>query len=334
VDAFVHLGSLISGQDLKKLEEVVVRVFSEFDPSLELPPEERFYAGLSGKKLKHSEWLRKGLATTLLLITEFHDEAGLHTPGTTPQGFVNQLVAKLPGLHSDYRAIASLYGVLPIIAEAAPRPLLQALDRLILGDGRRIRPIYENMLVGVNVMEVAIYCRVSTSKQENENQLAQLREFVSKQDAWEIVQEYVDTITGSGKKARPQFDKMMLAASQHKFDLLLFWSMDRFTREGARKTLAYLTQLDAWNVAWRSNQEPYFDSCGPFKDAVISIMSTLAAMERSKISERTKAGLQRVRKAGTIVGRPRCATGGILSSNTSQLPSNLARFPTICPGRS
>ncbi len=144
VDAFVHMGSRIAGYDLKKLEEVVTRVFSEFDPALELPPQERFYAGLTGKKLKHSDWLRRGLATTLLLIAEFHDEAALQTPGTTPQGFVNQLIARLPGLDSDYRAMASLYGILPVIAEAAPRPLLQALDRLIEGDGSKIRPIFQD----------------------------------------------------------------------------------------------------------------------------------------------------------------------------------------------
>jgi hypothetical protein len=144
VDAFVLLGSLIARDDLRKFEEVVSSVFGELDPALELPPEERFYAGLKGKKLKHSEWLRNGLATTLLLIAEFHDDARLHVPDTTPQGFVDRLVGKLPGLDSDYRAIASLYGILPIIAEAAPRPLLQALDRLIEGDGRKMLPIFQD----------------------------------------------------------------------------------------------------------------------------------------------------------------------------------------------
>ncbi len=83
----------------------------------------------------------------------------------------------------------------------------------------------------------------------------------------------------------------MLAASQRKFDVLLFWKLDRLTREGARRALQYLTQLDGWNVAWRSYTEPFFDSCGPFKDVVVSIMSTLDNLERVKISERTKVGL-------------------------------------------
>ncbi len=153
-------------------------------------------------------------------------------------------------------------------------------------------------------MRLAIYARVSTGKQDNENQLADLRRFARKQ-GWTIVKEYVDTVTGSGKKARERFDAMMAAASRHEFDCVLFWKLDRFSREGVRRTLFYLTQLDGWKVGWRSFQEQWFDSCGPFKDAVISIMATLAEQERITISERTKAGLARTRRAGTKLGRPR-----------------------------
>ena len=152
-------------------------------------------------------------------------------------------------------------------------------------------------------VKIAIYARVSTAKQDNENQLEQLREFASKQ-GWTVVHEYIDVITGSGKKAREHFDDMMDAASKREFDCVLFWKLDRFSREGVRRTLFYLTQLDGWKVGWRSFQEQWFDSCGPFKDAVISIMATLAEQERITISERTKAGLKRTVREGTKLGRP------------------------------
>src|SRR5437667_1707721 len=150
----------------------------------------------------------------------------------------------------------------------------------------------------------AIYARVSTNKQDNGNQLIQLREFAAKQ-GWTIVAEYVDTVSGSGKKDRAQFDAMMLAASQKKFDVLLFWKLDRLSREGVRKTLRYLEQLDSYGVAWRSFTEPFFDSCGIMRDVVISIMATLAEQERINISDRTKAGLERARKAGRVPGPKR-----------------------------
>src|SRR5438552_7018829 len=146
----------------------------------------------------------------------------------------------------------------------------------------------------------AIYARVSTNKQDNGNQLIQLREFAAKQ-GWTIVAEYVDTVSGSGKD-RAQFDAMMLAASQKKFDVLLFWKLDRLSREGVRKTLRYLEQLDSYGVAWRSFTEPFFDSCGFMRDVVISIMATLADEERIAVSDRTKAGLQRARHAGKRLG--------------------------------
>jgi len=151
-------------------------------------------------------------------------------------------------------------------------------------------------------MRIGIYARVSTDKQENGNQLDQLREFAAKQ-GWTVALEFVDTVTGSGKLKRPQFEKMMLAASQRQFDLLLFWKLDRLSREGVRKTLKYLEQLDSWGVAWRSFTEPYLDSCGVMRDVVISIMATLAQQERISISERTRAGLQRAVKAGKVLGR-------------------------------
>jgi DNA invertase Pin-like site-specific DNA recombinase len=152
-------------------------------------------------------------------------------------------------------------------------------------------------------VRVGIYARVSTSKQENQNQLDQLREFAAKQDGWKIVVEFIDVVSGSGKKDRLKFDAMMLAASKREFDVLLFWKLDRLSREGVRRTLVHLTRLDDWGVRWRSFQEPFFDSCGVMSDVVISIMATLAAQGRTIISDRTKAGLQRARKAGRRLGR-------------------------------
>lgn len=153
-------------------------------------------------------------------------------------------------------------------------------------------------------MNVGIYCRVSTDKQENENQLLQLREFVTKH-GWLIRAEYIDVVTGSGKRLRPQFDNMMLAASQRQFDILLFWKLDRLSREGVAKTVLILERLESCGVHWRSFTEPFLDSCGIMRDVVISIMATLAKQERLVLSERTKAGLQRARKNGTVLGAKR-----------------------------
>jgi DNA invertase Pin-like site-specific DNA recombinase len=169
-------------------------------------------------------------------------------------------------------------------------------------------------------MKIAIYARVSTDRQEMDNQVAQLREFASKQ-GWEIVAEYCDSESGS-KSDRPEFQRMLAGAARRRFDLLLFWALDRLTREGVLPTLRYLETLTSYGVEWRSFTEQFFDSCGPFRDAVISIMATLAKQERIKRAERTKAGLARVRAAGRRLGRPPVAASReqVASLRASGLP--------------
>ena len=141
VDAFVHLAPLLGTEHLGRLENVFQSVFSEFDPALDLPAEERPFAQLRGKMLRHSEWLRDGLATILLLFAALHDQAALIVPEGA-QALVDRLVKSLPGLNQDWRLLASLRKQLPLLMEAAPHPLLAALERLLEGDGSRIRPIF------------------------------------------------------------------------------------------------------------------------------------------------------------------------------------------------
>jgi len=152
-------------------------------------------------------------------------------------------------------------------------------------------------------MLTAIYVRVSTDKQEASNQLLELRIYASKcQD--EIFHEYIDIISGKEDR-RPDYDKLFLDAHQRKFEKVLFWDLTRFSRSGTLFTLQKLKELENLSIIWESYKEQYFRSAGPFKDVVISIISTLAKIEREKISDRTKAGLARVKKSGKSLGRPK-----------------------------
>jgi DNA invertase Pin-like site-specific DNA recombinase len=153
-------------------------------------------------------------------------------------------------------------------------------------------------------MRCAIYVRVSTEKQDTQNQLLQLREF-AKASGWECACEYNETVSGSGKKARPQFDAMMLAASQKRFDVVLFWALDRLSREGISKTLGYLDSLKGWGCGWRSYSQPFLDSGNELASSIVlSVLAACAKQERITLSERTRAGLARTKAKGTILGRP------------------------------
>lgn len=153
-------------------------------------------------------------------------------------------------------------------------------------------------------MDVAIYCRISTDKQDLLNQLQQLRTFATGCQGWRIKREYVDIATGKNGD-REQFKALFKAASRREFALVLFWSLDRFSREGVLETLTYLQTLTQYGIGYRSFTEQYLDSCGMFRDAVISILAVIAKQERVRLSERTIAGLQRARAQGRIGGRPR-----------------------------
>src|SRR3974390_2849509 len=101
-------------------------------------------------------------------------------------------------------------------------------------------------------MNCAIYARVSTKDrgQDFTNQLLALREFAAKQ-GWIIYREYIDQVTGASDE-RPGFQAMFADASQRRFDVVIFWSLDRLSREGALETLQHLRRLTGYGVMWRS----------------------------------------------------------------------------------
>ncbi|TDN37227.1 resolvase [Hymenobacter sp. UV11] len=152
-------------------------------------------------------------------------------------------------------------------------------------------------------MRVAIYARVSTKDkgQDTENQLHQLRAFAEQHGT--IYKVFTDQESG-GKADRTEFKALLLEAYQKQFDLVVFWRLDRFSREGALATLKYLKELKDHGVNYKSFTEPYLDSLGPFGDVIVSMLATIAAQDLIKISENTKAALAKKKAAGVKLGTP------------------------------
>ena len=155
---------------------------------------------------------------------------------------------------------------------------------------------------------VAIYLRVSKDdgSQETDNQLLQLRDFCGRWEGHELVAEYIDRESGTrGRRERKDFDKMFADAARRRFDVVLFWALDRFSREGIRKTIAYLERLDACGVAFKSYTEPFLDTDNELiAHIVLGVTSYYAQQEAIRISDRTRAGLERARRNGKVLGRP------------------------------
>ncbi|MDB5268522.1 MAG: hypothetical protein JWP58_1562 [Hymenobacter sp.] len=192
-------------------------------------------------------------------------------------------------------------------------------------------------------MRVAIYARVSTKNkgQDPEKQVHQLPEFAEKHGT--IYKVFTEEVSG-GKADRAQFKQLQLEAYQKKFDLVVFWRLDRFSREGALPTLKYLKELRDHGVNYKFFTEPYLDSLGPFGDVIVSMLATIAAQDLIKISENTKSALAKKKAAGIKLGAPTKSTevveqakalkgegksNGYIARTLSISPSTVAKYVSV-----
>jgi DNA invertase Pin-like site-specific DNA recombinase len=156
-------------------------------------------------------------------------------------------------------------------------------------------------------MRIAIYARVSTDDkgQDPENQLRQLRQWCATA-GHEIAREYIDHESGrKGIKDRKQFAALFEDAHKRKFDCVLFWALDRFTREGMVPTILHLQRLASHGVGFHSYTEPHLATDNELvRNILLALLASLAKVEAQKISERTRAGMARAKAQGKRIGRP------------------------------
>jgi DNA invertase Pin-like site-specific DNA recombinase len=147
----------------------------------------------------------------------------------------------------------------------------------------------------------AIYARVSTLDQEPENQLEELRRYVAAR-GWTAV-EFVDHGVSGSKDRRPALDRLVKDAKRRRFDVLVCWRLDRLGRN-LRHLILLLDDLQAIGVGFVSLAEG-IDATTPAGRLQLHILGAIAEFERSRVIERVQAGLQRARRQGRTLGRPR-----------------------------
>jgi DNA invertase Pin-like site-specific DNA recombinase len=166
-------------------------------------------------------------------------------------------------------------------------------------------------------MRVAIYARVSTNgkngngrgEQDTDNQLLALREWCDR-SGHEVVAEYVERKSGGkGTDKRTELARLLEDGHQRRFDVVLCWALDRFSREGMIPTIGYLQRLAAAGIGFHSYTEPMLSTDNELiRDIVLAVMSSLAKQERLRHVERVLAGLDKARikgtKSGKSIGRP------------------------------
>lgn len=153
-------------------------------------------------------------------------------------------------------------------------------------------------------MRCAIYARVSTTDQNCEMQLRELRDYIQRR-GWEPAAEYVDTGWSGTKASRPQLDRLMADARAHRFDCVLVWKLDRFGRSVVHLSQS-LGDLRSWGVRFIAvTQSIDTDQANPTSNLLLNILAAIAEFEREMIVERVKAGVKEAKRKGKHCGRPK-----------------------------
>lgn len=130
--AWEAFGPRMFDEHLDKVRKVAVNVLRERDPQFELPSDQRYAASIHGKVLKHSHALRKGLAETLALMGSYPEYLTSCSSGKAETTAILAVREILEG--ANWELWASLGDVLPLLAEAAPKEFLDAVENALNSD--------------------------------------------------------------------------------------------------------------------------------------------------------------------------------------------------------
>jgi DNA invertase Pin-like site-specific DNA recombinase len=169
-------------------------------------------------------------------------------------------------------------------------------------------------------MRAAIYARVSTTDQEPENQLRELRDYCTRRD-WSC-REFVDRGVSGAKERRPALDSLLAEARRRRCDVVIVWRLDRLGRN-LRHLILLLDELSALGVAFVSLAEG-IDALTPAGRLQMGILAAIAEFERARIAERVRAGLARAKAQGKKLGRPQRIIGEEILAAVRGLPIRMA----------
>ena len=151
-------------------------------------------------------------------------------------------------------------------------------------------------------MRIGIYARVSTKDQSCEMQIRDLRAYCAAR-GFDLVREYVDVGQSGAKDSRPELNKLMDDARKRQFDAIVVWRFDRFARS-TKHLLSALEEFRSLGIQFISYQEN-IDTSSALGQALFTIVSAVAQLERDLIRERVSAGIRNARANGKKLGRPK-----------------------------
>jgi DNA invertase Pin-like site-specific DNA recombinase len=148
--------------------------------------------------------------------------------------------------------------------------------------------------------KAAIYVRVSTPDQRIETQLYDLRKLAA-QRGFAVSREYCDRGFSGSKARRPGLDAMMGDARRGEFTVLLVAAFDRVARS-TKNFLEIVDELHDLEIEFISAREA-IDTSGPMGRMFVTLIGSIAELEKSILVERIRAGMRRARMEGQRLGR-------------------------------
>lgn len=151
---------------------------------------------------------------------------------------------------------------------------------------------------------VAIYCRVSTSDQDNDRQERDLNEYADRAD-FEVVGVFKETLSGIRKSEGRQpieRKKVMELAQRREIDAVLVTEMTRWGRS-TQDLMDTLGQLASWDVSLIAQSGLTFDLSTPQGKLIANLMASLAEFEHDLLRERVKSGIAAAKARGQTFGR-------------------------------
>ncbi len=143
MDFWLLIAPLIAKPHLNRLEEVTNDIMADFDPSYDLPTEERYMANIIGAIPHYSNRLKRGLSDSLALVAIHGDEYAIHLGGERPSLIIVYWIRRLFEKHKDVRFWYSLGSCMRLIAEAAPEEFLDAVENASSGDSPIILGLFQ-----------------------------------------------------------------------------------------------------------------------------------------------------------------------------------------------
>ena len=150
----------------------------------------------------------------------------------------------------------------------------------------------------------AVYARVSTEDQTEENQIQPLLN-VAAQRGYEVHEIYREQASAWKNGHQRELARLFEDGRRGKFQVVLIFALNRLSREGALQALLYFKKFAEYGITCISLQESWTELPSGFRDVLISMLAWLAKEESDRKSAAVKAGMARVAATGKHMGRPR-----------------------------